>query len=205
MIEFIKEWANQIIIVAIIATILEMILPNGNNKKYIKMVIGLYILFSIIGPITAQITGKNLSVLNFNYEKYFDKEILETSVQDFENSNSKLIKQAYIDNIKEDINMKLNKIGYEIIMCDINILEDENKEEYGTIQSINLKVNKKVQKTEETRSTIEVEDVEVGINNSDNNNSNIKQQLNVSNDEKKQIIEYLSEEYSVDKKNILIN
>lgn len=205
MIEFIKEWANQIIIVAIIATILEMILPNGNNKKYIKMVIGLYILFSIIGPITAQITGKSLSISNFNYEKYFDKEILETSVQDFENDNSKLIKQAYIDNIKEDINMKLNKIGYEIIMCDINILEDENKEEYGTIQSINLKVNKKVQKTEETRSTIEVEDVEVGINNSDNNNSNIKQQLNVSNDEKKQIIEYLSEEYSVDKKNILIN
>ena len=43
MIDFIKQWENQIIVAIIIATIFEMILPNSNNKKYIKMIIGIYV------------------------------------------------------------------------------------------------------------------------------------------------------------------
>ena len=103
MIEFIKNWANQIIVAVIISTIIEMILPSGNNKKYIKIIIGLYVLFTIIQPIITKVTGESINISNFNYNKYFDKDIIETSTVDFENNNSKLIKQAYIDNIKEDI------------------------------------------------------------------------------------------------------
>ena len=99
MIEFIKTWVNQIIVAVIIATVIEMILPNGNNKKYIKMVIGLYVLFTIIQPISKIITGKSLEVSNFNYEKYFSKDISKEYSQDFEESNSKLIKQAYIKHV----------------------------------------------------------------------------------------------------------
>ncbi|MCI8482131.1 MAG: hypothetical protein HFJ27_03470 [Clostridia bacterium] len=51
MIENLSLWAEQIIVAVIIATIIEMILPNGNNKKYIKAVIGVYVLFTIISPI----------------------------------------------------------------------------------------------------------------------------------------------------------
>lgn len=36
---WISSWAEQIVVAVIIATIIEMILPNGNNKKYIKAVI----------------------------------------------------------------------------------------------------------------------------------------------------------------------
>ena len=107
MIEFIKIWVNQIIVAVIIATVIEMILPNGNNKKYIKMVIGLYVLFAIIQPISKIITGKSLEVSNFNYKKYFSKDISKEYSQDFEENNSKLIKQAYINNIQEDIKKKL--------------------------------------------------------------------------------------------------
>ena len=37
MIEWITNWAQGIIIAVIIATIIEMILPNGSCKKYIKV------------------------------------------------------------------------------------------------------------------------------------------------------------------------
>ena len=43
MIEWISDWAGSIIVAVIIGTIIEMILPSGNSKKYIKMVIGVYI------------------------------------------------------------------------------------------------------------------------------------------------------------------
>lgn len=56
MINNISSWAEQVIIAMIIATIIEMILPKGNSKKYIKMIIGIYILYTIISPVITLIT-----------------------------------------------------------------------------------------------------------------------------------------------------
>lgn len=212
MIEFLKTWANQIIVAVIIATILEMLLPDGKNKKYIKLVIGIYVLFCIIGPIITKVTGTNIDISKFNYEKYFDREIVQTTSQDFESNNSKLIKQAYIDKIKSDITTKLNKKGYEIISLDIEIIEDENKDTYGAIQNLSLEVekleNKEKNKKESTRTnTIKIENVDINVNNNmTNNESNtVKEKTNISDNEKIEIIEYLSDEYSIDKKSIVIN
>ena len=77
MIEWISRWAEQIVVAVIIATVIEMILPNGNNKKYVKVVIGIYILFTIISPIITKISGKNLIDLEFDYQNY----LLETNVR----------------------------------------------------------------------------------------------------------------------------
>ena len=44
MIENISIWTKQIILAVIIASIIELITPNGKNKKNIKMIIGMYIL-----------------------------------------------------------------------------------------------------------------------------------------------------------------
>ena len=39
MISWFNSWAQGIILAVIIVTILEMIVPEGKNKKYIKIVI----------------------------------------------------------------------------------------------------------------------------------------------------------------------
>ena len=51
MISFMSSWAEQIVLAVIVATIIEMILPQNKNRKYIQMVIGIYVLFNIISPI----------------------------------------------------------------------------------------------------------------------------------------------------------
>lgn len=212
MIDFIKTWANQIIVAVIIATIIEMLLPNGNNKKYIKMVIGLYVLFTIIQPISKSVTGKSLEISNLDYEKYFSKDISKEYSQDFEENNSKLIKQAYINSIQEDIKKKLDKKGYETLNCNIEILEDENKDTYGTINSIAIKIKsksknkkEKSQEVEKVSNIIKVDKVDINTTNNVNNINNIEEKTNLSDDEKIEIIEYLAEEYSIDKTNIVIN
>ena len=43
MINFLSSWAEQIIIAVIAASIIEMILPENKNKKYVKMIIGIYL------------------------------------------------------------------------------------------------------------------------------------------------------------------
>ena len=82
MITFIKEWTNQIIVAVIIATVFEMILPKGNNKKYIQMIIGIYVLFTLIQPIASKMNGKEIAI-SANYKKYFDEEILKNFPNDF--------------------------------------------------------------------------------------------------------------------------
>ena len=51
MVSFISSWVQGIIIAVIISTIIEMILPDGNIKKYVRTVIGTFIVFVIISPI----------------------------------------------------------------------------------------------------------------------------------------------------------
>ena len=202
MITFLKTWSNQIIVALIIATIFEMILPNGNNKKYIKMIIGLYVLFTMIQPVVAKVTGNSLEISNFDYKKYFDESILETSAQDFENHNSKLIEQAYIDNIKNDITMKIKQRGYTVTNCNISIVNDINASNYGTLKSIQLQV-KKTEERIETPNAIQIEKVDVSISNETNGNT--EEKTNLSEKEKTELIEYLSNEYSIDKIKIIIN
>ena len=49
MIEFLSNWIQGIAIAVIIASIFEMLLPNGNIKKYVKVILGIYIVFCIYG------------------------------------------------------------------------------------------------------------------------------------------------------------
>lgn len=195
MIAFIKEWVNQIIVAVIIATILEMILPEGKNKKYIKMIIGIYVLFSIVQPIATKITGKEFKI-DTNYEKYFNDDILKTSSDTFENNNSKLIEQTYIDNIKSNIKAKIEQKGYSLASCNVNIVT--NSENYGAIRNITLRL--KETEEENTNSIVEIEKVEVNLNNKEVDTKN-----NITIEEKQSIIEYLAGEYSIDKNRIVID
>lgn len=196
MISFIKEWVNQIIVAVIIATIFEMILPNGNNKKYIKMIIGIYVLFTMIQPIATKITGKEFKI-DTNYEKYFNDDILKTSSDTFEDNNSKLIEHTYIDNIKSDIKAKLEQKGYSVLSCNVNIIT--NSENYGAIKNIVLSIEE-AKKENNTNNAIEIEKVEINVNNKE-----LKEKVDITEKEKQSIIKYLAEEYSIDKTQIVVN
>ena len=48
MIEFLSGWAQNLGVVIVIASIFEMILPNNKTKKYIRVVLGIFVMFNII-------------------------------------------------------------------------------------------------------------------------------------------------------------
>ena len=59
-----NQWTKNIVIAVIIGTIIEMLLPKTKNKKYIKVVLGIYILFCILNPVV----GKQI-----NFENVFNQ------------------------------------------------------------------------------------------------------------------------------------
>ena len=196
MIEFLSSWAQGIIVAVIIATLIEMILPNSSSKKYVKVVIGMYILFTIVSPIIKKVGGKDINLNTINIEKY-EQQIAKsdnTISRKFEDNNTRSIKDIYVSNLKADISAKLKEKGYEIDTSDIQIKDDENY----TIEKITLKLVKMEQKQEKNNEIV-INTVEIG------NTISQKDSKTLSDDEKQEVKDYISETYDIDKKNINIS
>lgn len=132
MINFLSSWAEQVILAVIIATILELILPNSKNKKYVQMVIGVYVLFNIISPVI-----KNKEKLVFD-ETSLDKYIT-TSTKIEQSSMDERLEKIYLDELENNIKLKFKDAGIEIVKCNIDAELDTTKKNAG-IHSIDIKV-----------------------------------------------------------------
>ena len=146
MINFFSSWAEQIILAVVIATIIELILPNNKNKKYIQMVIGIYILFNIISPI---IKSKE----NISFEKYNTSK--ETSVQSEytidQTSMDKRLEKIYIDELEKSVKKRFEENGFIVNKCIIDAVLDTKKKNAG-IHLITVKIKNPV--NEESVQTI---------------------------------------------------
>jgi stage III sporulation protein AF len=187
---------TRIIVAVIIATLIEMILPNSSSKKYVKVVIGMYILFTIVSPIIKKLGGKDINLNTINIEKY-EQQISKsdnTISRKFEDNNTRSIKDIYVSNLKADISAKLKEKGYEIDTSDIQIKDDENY----TIEKITLKLIKMEQKQGKNNEIV-INTVEIG------NTISQKDSKTLSDDDKQEVKDYISETYDIDKKNINIS
>ena len=196
MIEWLKDWANQIIVAIVIAIIFELIIPNGKNKKYIKMVINLYVLFVLLNPIVSKFNGiSKLSLSDFDYKKYIGE---ENSIQTSSTVKSdEIIKSTMENSIKQDIKNKLLSEGYKINSISIDI--DNNNEK---INSIRLSIEKKNEESNNTVSNIEVNKVEeVNINSENKKSTDSK----IKKKEIENVKKIISEEYNISEEKIEVN
>lgn len=198
----INSWVQGIILAVIIATIIEIILPEGNNKKYIKTVIGIYILFVMIHPLISKVSNKNINI--DKVVKDTTSKMNEYKTEDLSLETNKYIKETYLEKIKEDINKKIEEKGYDINFLNLDI-EIENEEFYGEIKSIDIGIDKKEIETEEniSENTIQkIDTVEINISNKTIVN---EENEKITEDEIISLKEYLSNEYGTAKEKIYIN
>ena len=215
--EWVSGWIQGIIIAVIISTIIEMILPEGNSKKYIKVVIGVYILFSIVSPVISKLTGSDFRVSDiFDLDEYIETSKNSSSLQNqLAEQNESQIKEIYLSSIKNDIKEKVENKGYTVNNVEIEV---ENDEQY-TLKKLNLQIEKtsiETNSNEQKNSTNQivetVNEIKIEVLNSESNTtSNIKEKKstskkqNITSQEKKQLKEYISGVYEIDTKNIFIN
>ena len=218
MINDITKWASGIIIAVIIATIIEMILPEGSSKKYIKVVIGVYILFTIISPVVSKFTGKSIAVsdiidLNQYISDFKEKEKIKNSLQEDSSAN---IRDIYIGNLKSDIQNKLKIKGYNTTKIELDVGYDDNytlNKISLTVAKIKEKENSENKEENNINSTVisSVNDININVSNQNINNnvqdnaSSNNTKSNLSSSDRKKIKEYLSEVYEINERSILIN
>lgn len=230
MIEWISNWAGSIIVAVVIGTIIEMILPEGNSKKYIKMVIGVYILFTIVSPVINSFTGNKIKLSDeLDLDTYIEesKDNINTH-NTFESDNEKNIMDIYISGLEDDLKAKLESKGYIVNSINIDVsdnesytinsidlvLEKDKKEDNNEVANDDNKNSDDTSKDVNINSVDKVDKVNIDLNNKNSNsdsNNEIKENKNnelifkLSNAEIRNLKEYISDTYEVNKNNITIN
>lgn len=125
MINFISSWAEQIVLAVIVATIIEMILPKNKNKKYIQMVIGIYVLFNIISPIIKN--GDTFSIEKYNIENYETKTQYEVD----QSSMDARLEKIYLEELENTVISKFRDNGFTVTKCEVDAVLDTTKKNAG--------------------------------------------------------------------------
>lgn len=219
MIEFLSGWAKNLGVVIVIVSIFEMILPNNKTKKYIRVVLGIFVIFNIISPF---IKNKDkLSSVSIDLENY----TTEQNVTVDQTSMDKRIQDLYEKELEKDIKNKIEEQGYKVASCKVNatILENENSNsEENTIQKIKIKIEKKedIEKSNQDAKNVEnkivteiqkIKKVNTTIGNNTNNEDTNNKETDTNNSKKitrqdiQDIKKFIIDEYGVKEKCLEIN
>ena len=215
MIEFLSGWAKNLGVVIVIVSIFEMILPNNKTKKYIRVVLGIFVMFNIISPF---IKNKDkLSSVSIDLENY----TTEQNVTVDQTSMDKRIQDLYEKELEKDIKNKIEEQGYKVASCKVNatILENENSNsEENTIQKIKLKID--IEKSNQDAKNVEnkivteiqkIKKVNTTIGNNTNNEDTNNKETDTNNFKKitrqdiQDIKKFIIDEYGVKEKCLEIN
>ncbi len=221
MINFLSSWVKNLCLALIVVSILEMLLPNNKTKKYVKMVMGLYILFSIIEPFI-----ENSNELKFNVEDLYNQYSVETLAES-ENVNQKSmdsrLDELYKQKLENDIVQKLDEEGYVVEDCDVkaHISSNDTGIELITIKIKEKKDNSNENDENQSNEKMNIEEkivneiqkiqkVEINVfknqdNSSDESTQSEQQNQNITKNDIKIVKQFLIKEYGVSEKCLRIS
>ncbi|WP_129597773.1 stage III sporulation protein AF [Anaerophilus nitritogenes] len=155
MMNFLRSWIINIVSVVIFITFLEMLLPNSNMKKYIKMIIGLLVMIVILSPLLQIVHG------NFNIEDEvlktslaIDQKNLSLTFDDLGNIQNQQVIKLYTQKIETNIKDKIEQdTQCMVLKVNAEIETSKEHENFGAIKKMNIvlknpindSTNKKIQ------------------------------------------------------------
>lgn len=155
MIETLSLWLQKIILLILIATFLDMLLPNSSMQRYVKLVMGLIILLSIIAPIM-QIFQKDLSaekiamrIMNMSSGTGQDWNDLKQLGEKLMKQNDEEAIQFVKGQMESLVRTKVEEqYGVRVQSVEISLKKEMDKEQaYPVISSVQLILDKDIQGT----------------------------------------------------------
>ncbi|WP_339062463.1 stage III sporulation protein AF [Tepidibacillus marianensis] len=213
MIEWISHWLQNIILVVLLATFVDLLLPTKNLQKYAKMVLGLIVILSIITPIFS-LFSKEFSIETIIQQ--WDKQtrsdenvpVMETLSQNQEQINQqyqeKLIAQVETS-MKQHLSSVLENrfsITVQTVLLEAKIDEQQNWQIQHVQVNIQEGITKKVNnKDSEVKEIENVETVSIDSNEIKQNNSN---KVDVNPQLTKEIVEVIHEQWGLNEEQITV-
>lgn len=131
---FISAWATAILGVVVLSSMVEILMPEAETKKYVNFVLGLIIMIIFIRPIAKV---RDIDVVNAEFD--FNTAILHSSPEAEQEpvEQDKLIENIFAkkmsDAITRDLSAKYGEV--EVI---VDIYEARDEESYGQIERVTV-------------------------------------------------------------------
>ncbi|MGM0900027.1 MAG: stage III sporulation protein AF [Bacillota bacterium] len=147
--DFLTEWITNIIIFILLATVIDMLLPNSSLQKYVKVVISLLLISIILSPImkifSSDFESAIASISNFNSEVDEEKmeNLIELQKKEIQASQHAYILEQTAVQLKLDAEEELmEQYGMEIAEIQVEAEEMDENLSPESLQSITVQIAK---------------------------------------------------------------
>lgn len=145
--ETLRLLVQNLIIIVILAVLLEMLLPNGEMRRYTKMVMGLMVIVAVVQAISG-ITGGSLfgEIEEYAWRSAPEQgkrlDILEQGKKLHDDNRKKALEQ-YKKGVERQISALVGVNGkVRLVGADLNIEDDPLKKEFGMIREVKLRLGR---------------------------------------------------------------
>ncbi len=163
MLHTIGNVVKSLIVIIILASFIELILPENKFQPYIKLVVGLVIIVTILNPLLQL----------FRIVPDLEMEILRSQVQLYQEEvyvNSDAVDRAkglVVNEYKRRVQGEIEKVvdqypGLKIASIELEIIEDLDREDFGKILFLDVALTPVEEKKEEGRIFVDSVVIEVG-------------------------------------------
>ncbi|MGA9227864.1 MAG: stage III sporulation protein AF [Mesobacillus sp.] len=132
--DFLKEWVTNIIIFILLATVLDMLLPNSSFQKYTKIVTGLILIAIILSPIMKLFTTDfetaiaSISQFNSQDEEKNIKNSIEIQKKEIQASQHAYILETMAVQLKTAAEEELmEQQGMEIANIELEVNDQDQR------------------------------------------------------------------------------
>ncbi len=127
--EFMREWVMQVAGVIILGTVCDLIMIEGEIKKYVRPIFGLILILSIVRPITALSSEKFES-----FPSGYDRLSAQRITQNIEKKDLEIVRRLYVKKLEEKATEELKTKTKNDFSVSVTVKED--MESFGEIKSI---------------------------------------------------------------------
>jgi stage III sporulation protein AF len=162
---FLTEWITNIILLVLLASVIELLLPGNQFQNYVKMVIGLLILMAMLSPV--------LKIVKTDFNEVFEhldlpaaategelKKSIEKNKSEIEEKQRAYILEQMAVQMKKQVQEELEKT-YGIVIHDLQVQMDFQRGTFKPEDITNARVV--LARSTEKGNVSAVEEVEVHV------------------------------------------
>lgn len=141
--DLLNQVVRNLVILVIVMTFLEMLLPDNKLKSTAKLIFGLMIIATLLNPIVVILNGLGRASFDFS-ELTFSDGITYSDDEDINELYNKLTLNQYIDNLKDTVSELVapHIEGYNSEV-DVSVVRDFDNKDFGKLVQIDVFLTKK--------------------------------------------------------------
>lgn len=198
MLEKLSLWIKHIILVVMFSSFADFLIPNNKFSKYIRLVLGIIIMITILNPIITLFHKENfIDSMKLEEMNTSDERNIISKAESFNQKNNEIVMENFKKNVSNIIQEQIETIT-SFVVKDIKIqfIEDMDNANFGKIEYIYIVLSNGKNTSK---------DIKVQVEKTDDENDNVLTQKENRDTEIKKIKDYLRLQFNVSFENIHIN